>query len=217
MQPDSTKCNILSVSYPLFDKQPVLNDSLKNILLAIFPIEHSSSSLDAQADQFLKEYEAFKKEPYAAGRQYVLQGSVKILTHTPSFVALQANAYIYIGGAHGSSIARYVNYAITEKRVIKLDDVLRPGYKDSLTKVAEAIFRKNEGLSAESSLTDGYFFTDDKFNLNDNYAFTAKGINFLYNQYEIKPFVAGKTELLIPYNTIMELLKPGGTLAQFVK
>ena len=99
MQPDSTKCNILSVSYPLFDKQPVLNDSLKNILLAIFPIEHSSSSLDAQADQFLKEYEAFKKEPYAAGRQYVLQGSVKILTHTPSFIALQTNAYIYIGGA----------------------------------------------------------------------------------------------------------------------
>lgn len=215
-QTDSVKCNIISISYPLFDDHPALNDSLKNTLLAAYPMDQPASSPDAQADQFMKEYESFKKEPYAAGRQYEFQGTVKILNQTPALITLKTDTYTYTGGAHGASFARFTNYDITSKRVIHLDDVLKPGHKDSLTKVAEAIFRKNEGLSAGAPLTNGYFFEGGKFSINDNYAFTPQGINFLYNQYEIKPYAAGQTELLIPYAAIRGLLKPGSILNQFI-
>ncbi|WP_256009324.1 DUF3298 and DUF4163 domain-containing protein [Desertivirga xinjiangensis] len=214
---DTNKCQIVSIKYPVFDDEPVLNDSLEKKLLAIYPIQHPSSSLQAQTDGFIKEYEAFKKEPYAEGRQYALQSSVKIINQSLTLIVLDINSYVYSGGAHGSSFRSYINYNIKDKKVIKLDDVLLPDHRDSLNKVAEKIFRKNEGLSAGSPLNKGYFFEGDKFSLNGNYAFTKEGIQFLYNQYEIKPYAAGQTELLIPYPAIWQWLKPDGILSQFGK
>lgn len=214
---DTNKCVIVSIKYPVFDDEPVLNDSLEKKLLAIYPVQQASSSLQAQTDGFMKEYEAFKKEPYAEGRQYALQSSVKIINQTPSLIVLAINSYMYSGGAHGASFLSYINYNIKEKKVIGLDDVLLPDRRDSLNKIAEKIFSKNEGLSADYPLNKGYFFEGDKFSLNNNYAFTKEGIRFLYNQYEIKPYAAGQTELLIPYPAIWAWLKPEGILSQFGK
>jgi hypothetical protein len=46
---------------------------------------------------------------------------------------------------------------------------------------------------------------------------TPVGIRFLYNQYEIKPYAAGQTDLVVPYTQIKQLLKPNTVIAQYLK
>ncbi|MNL65691.1 hypothetical protein D3C87_1900590 [compost metagenome] len=81
-----------------------------------------------------------------------------------------------------------------------------------LTAVAEKIFRKNEKLSPTESLKDKYFFENDTFSLNQNFTITEKGLKFLYNPYEIKAYVYGTTELLIPFAELKDIAKPNSLL-----
>lgn len=220
---DSAKeknCRIINIRYHFFDSHPVLNDSVKSLLLAIYPFERSGSaskpSLEGQADEFMEQYRKFRKEPYSEGRKYELISSTKVLTESGDLFTMQLDSYTYSGGAHGASFTRFFNYDVKSKKMVHLQDVLNEGFKDSLNVIAEQIFKKNEGLDVGKPLpSSGYFFENDKFSLNDNYVFTPQGIMFLYNQYEIKPYAAGQTKLLIPYDLIKKLMKPGTVLDQF--
>ncbi|XHR98311.1 RsiV family protein [Mucilaginibacter sp. UC70_90] len=100
---------------------------------------------------------------------------------------------------------------------LRLADIFATGYHDKLNAVAEKIFRKNEKLSDTASLATNYFFKDNKFALNTNFSITPLGIKFLYNQYDIKPYAAGITELFIPYAQIKSLVQPGSVVSQFIK
>ena len=100
---------------------------------------------------------------------------------------------------------------------MQLSDILIDGYQQPLNKLAERVFRKQEKLADTASLTHGYFFKDDLFSVNDNFLVSPTGLLFYYNEYEIKPYVAGPTELLIPYSKIKSLLRPNTVVAQYHK
>ncbi len=215
-------CRIVDIKYHVFDNHPVLNDSIRTMLLAIYPFERTDSSatlsLEEQTEEFMDQYKKFKKEPYSQGRKYELISSTKILEELANLFTLQLDAYTYSGGAHGASFRRFINYDIKNKKVILLNDILKNNYQDSLVNVAEVIFKKNEGLKPEQALSpNAYFFENNQFGLANSYVFTSQGILFLYNEYEIKPYAAGRTELLVPYNKIKSMLKPGAVVEQFIK
>jgi hypothetical protein len=42
-------------------------------------------------------------------------------------------------------------------------------------------------------------------------------LRFLYNQYEIKPYPAAETNILIPYSQIAPLLRPNTVITQYSK
>jgi hypothetical protein len=77
-----------------------------------------------------------------------------------------------------------------------------------LTKIAEQIFRKVKEIPDTASLNENYFeFPDDTFQLNKNYGFKKEGIVFYYNNYEIAPYAAGPTDVVIAYEHLKEWLK----------
>ena len=74
--------------------------------------------------------------------------------------------------------------------------------------IGEQIFRQVKEIPDTASLNENYFeFADDTFQLNKNYGFRKEGIVFYYNNYEIAPYAAGPSEVLIPYERIREWLK----------
>ncbi len=150
---DSSKdkhCQIINIKYHVFDGHPVLNDSIRSELLAVYPFRQPGSpapaSIEEQAGEFMKKYEEFKKEPYSGGRKYELIASTKLLAEAGNLLTLQLDAYTYSGGAHGASFTQFFNYDIANKKMFFLKDVIKENYKDSLVNVAEIIFKKNEGL-----------------------------------------------------------------------
>jgi hypothetical protein len=89
-----------------------------------------------------------------------------------------------------------------------LDNFLKPDYNEQLTLLGNRVFRKTRELADTASLSESYFeFPENKFELNKNYGFTKNGIIFYYNNYEIAPYAAGPTELLIPYSDLGGLIR----------
>lgn len=146
---------------------------------------------------------------------WFLDVNVDVILQNQALLALKFTQADYMGGAHPNSSFNYLNYDLQAKAVLTLDSILKPNTFSKLEAVAEQIFRKNEGLTPTQSLADAYFFDKDVFHLNANFTLTNSGIEFLYNPYEIKPYVAGTTKLVIPYTAIKDLIKPNSIIYRF--
>jgi hypothetical protein len=123
----------------------------------------------------------------------------------------------YTGGAHGNHGAAHVTFDLATGKEVTLDDLLKPGVKDELTRLAEAALREEYGLKPSDSLSDEGPLFEDKFELNDNWFVTPAGLGFSYSPYEIGPYAAGFIEPLIPFARLKDLLKDGSPLERFGK
>jgi len=211
----SKDCKIVDISYPIFESQPALNDSINKRIQKIYTTETSYESVSGMVQGFMADYRNFKADPNFNNRRYTLISKTKVLTNN-QLLGLMIESYIYTGGAHGGTFHGFINWDTQARKQLSIYDVLKPDTHDSLQVIAEKIFRKNEGISSTEPLKQ-YFFEDDKFVLNENYLFTSEGIKYLYNEYEIKPYSSGRTELLIPYDSIRSLLRPESAISHLFK
>ena len=98
---------------------------------------------------------------------------------------------------------------------IRLSDILIHGYGADLNRIAEQEFRKVREMKPEQSLEDaGFWFENNKFSLNDNFALTEEGLTFYFNSYEVAPYVMGPTEIVLNYEDFKHLIKENGLLTE---
>ena len=73
--------------------------------------------------------------------------------------------------------------------------------------LAEAKFRSQEKIPATQSINStGFMFDGEAFYLPENIGFTPKGIQLLYNQYEVASYADGPIILTLPYEEVKEYL-----------
>lgn len=215
-KPDSA-CTIVKIAYPLFKDQPALNDTIRHRAITLFGVfEYSKSypTFNELATRFLNAHRQdmeFRKLDMV----YTLDTKVRVVRQDSALVAMRMGGYSFQGGAHGSHLTIFMNWDTKAKKMLSLKDILIDNYKPVLDSVGEQFFRKQGNLTPTQSLKDNYFFTKDKFTLNDNFLITPAGLNFLYNEYEIKPYAAGQTELFIPYKQIQKLLRVNTVVSQY--
>ena len=212
---DSTQrdTTYFSASYPIFDSRV---DSLIKAQLFIDGEDKASQV----AQSFLSGFNEYAEEQMAAGSQ-TLHGWFKeqncdIILNVPGFLTLRNRINEYTGGAHGMYIELWSNYDIRLHQTLSLEDLIQD--TTALKEITESYFRKQEGLADTSSYGNDYFFEDETFVLADNFGLTKSGLLFYYNLYEIKPYVAGPTELLIPYQALRNILtKKGQEVVEAIK
>jgi len=210
-------CTVVKVSYPLFTGQDLLNDTVTRRLTNLFSGNNKpDTSVRLMAGRFLKNYADFKKDNPKSPLFYTLDSYCKVVSQDSALVALEFGGQSFSGGAHGQSFTGFFNWNPKTHQKVTLDDLFENDYKDQLKNIAERIFRKEEKLKDTSSLARDYFFKGNKFALNDNYLLTPVGIRFVYNEYEIKPYAAGQTELIIPYTAIKKLIRPKAVVAHYI-
>jgi hypothetical protein len=215
-KPDSG-CTVVKINYPIFNGQDTLNSLVSNKLVNLFGADEPGIELKEYVAHFLSAYIAFKKRDKRSKLFFTLDSHAKVLRQDSNLTTLEISGYTFRGGAHGSSITTFINWDTKTEKNVSLREIFTANYKGRLTAIADTIFRKEEKLTDTASLADGYFFKDSKFALNENYLITPLGIKFLYNQYEIKPYAAGQTELFIPYAKIKSLLKSNTVITQYLK
>ncbi|WP_183560748.1 DUF3298 and DUF4163 domain-containing protein [Mucilaginibacter sp. SP1R1] len=216
-KPDSA-CTVIRVKYPVFTGQKTLNDSVTRKLTSLFAMDgQPDSTVALMSKKFLQAYTDFKKQNPKLDMYYELNSYAKVIIQDSSLTTLEIGGYTYQGGAHGASATFFINWDTKANKSITLSDLFRDNYTEKLKSTAETIFRKNEKLSDTASLAKDYFFKDNRFALNDNFSVTPLGIKFFFNQYEIKPYAAGTTTLLIPYSQIRSLLRPNTVVAKYIK
>ena len=215
-KPDSS-CSVAKIVFPIFVGQVVLNDTITARLLNLFMSDKRPANLQQYAKDFIASYNVMKKQDNSPDMFFTLDSHANIIRQDSSLTTLEVSGYNFQGGAHGSTVTNFINWSTKASKDLTLDDVFQEGYKEKLTVIADTIFRKQEKLAPTQSLANDYFFKDNKFALNENFSITPLGIKFLYNQYEIKPYAAGQTTLLIPYAKIKSLLKPNTVITQYLK
>lgn len=200
-------CIVAKIKYPVFIGQKSLNDTINRHLVTQFGIaDKSDNNLDQLADDFLK-----------SGLDFRLNTNTEVIREDSSILIMELSGYKFLGGARGYTLTNFINWNTKSGKKIELEDIFTDGYATSLKSVAEKIFRKQEKLSDSAALKPNYLFPGGKFELNNNFLITPIGIRFLYNQYEIKPYPAGETNLLIPYSDILSLLRPNTVITQYIK
>lgn len=214
--PDSN-CTVAQFSFPVFEPTlKKLADSIDRKLIILYDTEITASTLQQQAKKFVLDYEEFIKTDQQYRQTWTMDAKATVLRQDSSLITLAINGYSYAGGAHGSSGYFFVNWDIKKDESVKLDSILVDNYRSELNRIAEKIFRKNERLSDTTSLANQYFFKNNRFYLNVNFLITLHGLQFTYNQYEIKPYSDGITKLLVPYDQIKTLIRPNSILQQFI-
>ncbi|WP_426667715.1 DUF3298 domain-containing protein [Mucilaginibacter sp. McL0603] len=200
-------CIVAKIKYPVFIGQKLLNDTISHQLLTQFGIaDKPDNSLEQLADDFLK-----------SGRDFRLNTNTEVIRQDSSILVMELSGYRFLGGARGYALTSFINWNTKAGKKIELKDIFIDGYAKNLNSVAERIFRKQEKLSDSAALKPNYLFPEGKFTLNNNFLITPIGIRFLYNQYEIKPYPAGETNILIPYSQIESLLRPNTVVTQYHK
>jgi hypothetical protein len=208
---DSLNCSRFSVNYPEF---PGLNEKVQASISRSFVMmvrgdaEDPRDSFELLGEGFLKDYADFRKDFPDWSASWQRNIDVSLLLLGDSLLSLQYTEESYTGGAHGNNLVAFINLDPKTGEVIKLDRLLKPGYKEALRALGEEIFRTNRELADTASFeNNGFQFTNNRFALNDNYGFSREGISFYFNSYEVAPYSMGPTEVMIPYERISSWIK----------
>ncbi|GAB6281308.1 MAG: hypothetical protein STSR0008_00470 [Ignavibacterium sp.] len=218
---DTENCFNISFNYPiiLWHSQHYVkteNDTIKNFLNSIInemmlsSIYYEKKTYNNEDDFFndLKnEFENFTNEFPEAASQWDLNRNVKIIYNSNNIISLEYSEYYYLGGAHPNSVVLYKSFNLNNEKQILINDIFTENNFIKLNSIAENIFRKKWKLKKDDDLEKaGFWFENNKFALNNNFAITKDGLIFYYNNYEIAPYVFGPTELFIPFSEIKNLI-----------
>lgn len=171
--------------------------------------DNPNKSAQNIASSFIQEYQQILEEmpEYNSPWFYNMDFSVHLNNGLLLGAALTNSSYT--GGAHSNSFTNYYTFDTQSGQSVSLFDLLLKTKYDRFLKTAQARFREIRGIDSTQSYSDaGLWFEDDKFQLTNNYRYSSNGLEFLYNPYDIAPYVEGPIELHFPYTEIESLIKP---------
>lgn len=129
------------------------------------------------------------------------------LYQTDRFVTYMSSDYIYLGGAHGSASETGTVFAKADGRQYGWD-MFKPGSKAELTGIIkESLMKDYFQVSTADEFKDRLLVDADTLPLPVTAPyFTANGVAFVYQQYEIAPYSEGMPSVTVPYATARPLM-----------
>lgn len=115
---------------------------------------------------------------------------------------------VYEGGAHPNSYKSTIIFNPIDGNRVTLDDILKPGYKEALTALLTTkLLEEYNAKTIKEAQEIGLFINETGVPIPSSYTFGDNGIMFIYNTYEIAPYVFGAIHLTLTYDELKDLLK----------
>lgn len=218
---DSTNigCLNVNINYPILSDGPVqnvissINKRIKEDIFEHAFINEKPESFESLITEITEGYEDVLEAYKNYSTEWSLEISSDIIHQSSKFISLATSIYSYTGGAHPNSYLVYKTYDLKTGNRVFLNDLFVEGFEDKLNPAAEIEFRMNHEILPSIKLSDaGYFFEEDKFILNDNFAVMDGSLLFYFNPYEITSYAQGPDELQIGFSDYKALIKPGSIL-----
>jgi len=130
-----------------------------------------------------------------------------ICSKTKKTFSYQIDRYMYMGGAHGLHTTHYYVYCLATGKQLTEDLLFCSGYKDKLQQLLISTLMEQLELADEDELIGMNFQLQDILP-NNNFYLTDQGLNYVYNVYEIAPYVMGQTEISLSWEKLQPLLHP---------
>ncbi len=138
---------------------------------------------------------------------------------TEQFITLEAETYWYGGGAHGGSSLMGATFRKSDgrkfdKSMIGNNKLLRKELIRGLVKAFEVSNKEELSGVLQCSAIDGYDDVDTRLAVlplpEADPWLTKKGMQLVYQQYEIAPYAAGSPSVLIPLVKLHPMLNASG-------
>lgn len=198
-------------------KSAVVKGSLNKVVedyISAPIFEEKTKTLEELAQSLINDYKKQKKEFPDFPGGYELERNVEVLYSNDKLVCVKFNEYSFFGGAHPNSVMFYTNVDLQTGKTIKLGELFVDRYKDELNKIAEKYFRKERELKPDEDLEQaGFWFNENKFSVNENFAIQKSGLSFFFNDYEVTSHAAGPTLIEVPYSELKSIIKPSGIIS----
>lgn len=215
---DSAQCHIqINLLYADTDKPCAINDSVKALLAAdYFRPEAGASVPDALRDfvgayvrNYREEASAMLAEGAPAGTCcYQLILSSGIINGSDSVASYTAERYDFCGGAHGNTVLRAIGYDPRTLATLTIDQVVGGIDRARTTRlITEGVMRHFQKRSL-AGLRDIGVFGDTEPYIPQNVVFNPDSASFVFNQYDIAPYAAGRIVVNVAYAD-MKAAKPG--------
>lgn len=160
-----------------------------------------------QALEYGKEWEKDREEypSFINFSNYSLDKANSIDFISRYVIATSTSQYSYLGGAHGAYYISYYNIDLRDYQVIQENELFKANYEQPLsTLIQREVERRNSSPNEDEHIMLLVEISDIK--ANQNFYFSKEGLVYVYNQYEISPYVQGVVEITIPYDQIKPLL-----------
>lgn len=126
------------------------------------------------------------------------------------------------GAAHPNSYTEVVNFDLKNRKPLRLADLFLPGSKylqTIATYCIQTLKKQAKEQGADAMLDDDWIQKGAAPELTnyDNWTITKKGLGITFDPYQVGPYAAGPQHVLVPYSALKEIIKPDGSVEQFVK
>lgn len=215
--PENMLCANVNIRYPkvLEAGSPAVAETLNQFIqtqLTEFSDENGkqATSMEEMAAMFIADYQKTPRQPSS----WELERQADLVFGKHGIVTLSITESGYTGGAHPFSGQRYFVFDIKTGQQLTLANLLTPGYESALNVAAEHAFREARSIGPEANLeSEGFWFENNVFSVNTNVGVLADGLSFIFNPYEVAPYVMGPTEFTVPYDDIKNLISTASPLA----
>lgn len=122
--------------------------------------------------------------------------------------------YEYTGGAHPNTSLHWTNINANSGKEIKKEDVFKEECSKQIIELIEKQLLadvnnrlETDTITSIQGLWENGVLLDVDLYVPNNFLITEEGIKFLYNRYEIAPYVMGDFQLTVPYDDIKNYIK----------
>ena len=216
-KPGTENCTYIKLSYieategKIKDKVNQLIN--KDLLFAYDMPDKNYKNVDDMINTFMRDFETFRKDVPAAPQVWTLDMAIKVYAETDKILCLSSELSSYLGGAHPNSSTEFYNIDKQTGDTLSLVNLLKPGFEAALNNLIDKKYREMKGLKPGDNLAEKGDLFENKIQFNNNFAVTKnKGLEFIYNPYEIAPYVFGPITVKLSRSELEDLIPPNSLL-----
>ncbi len=184
-----------------------INNALREEIIKLLNFDGNikSASIDDAIMAFKKEFQDLKNKypDEIMDWQAIIKSDITF--ENKEVLTIKLDTYIFTGGAHGHSSLGFLNFNKKKDELFENSQLFKE--KDDFNHFAEIKFRLQEDIPQNAAINStGFMFEDDFFYLPASIGFSEKGLQLIYNQYEIASYADGPIMMTLPYNEIQKFL-----------
>jgi hypothetical protein len=210
---EDSACATFQVQYPEFlgldtTVRQSIADRIASHFASAVAMDSSAQpgSLQQLGNDFVNDFKEFTKEEPGYDLGWYFRGQVTVLISSDTLISMQVDSETFTGGAHALYATNFVNIEPKTGTEFLLDAMMRPGYREDLTRLAIEELKSQLELNEVDSLASSEL-AEGKFEFNDNYGFRKEGIVFYFDISEFGSPVDDPIEVIIPYEKLRDWMK----------
>lgn len=215
----------LEVDFPIrMGEETTLHQIQTKLLEELFGERYNALSIEEAITEWKRESESeyklnnlpllelFEEEEYASigalSNEHHLMA--KPIFESAKVLSYVVERYVYMGGAHGINTRTFYNFNLEGGELLSEKSLFIESYQTALTHLLlESLMESNSEVGNKVLLESSDYFVESIVP-NNNFYITNNGIVYLFNPYEIAPYVFGETELFIEKERLEAFLSEFG-------